>query len=365
MLAAAIVFTAAACEPKQEAPQIPIGVQLYSVRWDLENDFYGTLKAVKELGYDGVEFAGLYGNTPEQVKQWCEEIGLTPISAHVPLADMLADIDQVISDYKTIGCEYIAVPYVTEERRPDGELFLQMVDEIAAIALKVSDAGMTLLYHNHDFEFKKYEDQYGLDYLYGNIDADLLQTELDLCWVKYAGEDPAQYLLKYADRSPVVHFKDYYFEAAEGEQGDPYALIGIDKKDERPSTFEFRPMGCGLQDVPALLEAYRQAGSKWIIVEQDQPSMDFTPMECIGISVKHLKHLISCEGCPCCHECDSSGKCDKCKHECDSCDKCKHECDSCDKCQKDGCDKCDNSKKACEEGGCSESDCAGCSDCAK
>ena len=115
---------------------LPIGLQLYSVRDAMEKDFKGTLQQVKAMGYDGVEFAGLFNNTPEQVKAMCEEFGLNPISAHVPLADMLADVDKVIADYKAVGCKYIVVPYVTEERRPGGELFMQMVEEIRAIGEK-------------------------------------------------------------------------------------------------------------------------------------------------------------------------------------------------------------------------------------
>ena len=112
---------------------LPIGLQLYSVRDDMAKDFKGTLQKVKDMGYEGVEFAGMYDNSPEQIKAWCAEIGLNPISAHVPLAEMLADIDKVIADYKTIGCEYIVVPYVTEERRPGGDKFMQMIDEIRSI----------------------------------------------------------------------------------------------------------------------------------------------------------------------------------------------------------------------------------------
>ena len=113
---------AVSCAPKKAAvDDLPVALQLYSVRGDLEADFLGTLCKVSELGYDGVEFAGLYGYEPAQIKNWCDSLGLVPISAHVPLAEMLADIDRVIADYKAIGCEYIAVPYVTEERL-DGAL---------------------------------------------------------------------------------------------------------------------------------------------------------------------------------------------------------------------------------------------------
>ena len=105
------VAAAVSCAPKKTATdEIPVALQLYSVRGDLEADFLGTLCKVSEIGYDGVEFAGLFGYEPAQIKHWCDSLGLVPISAHVPLADMLADIDKVIADYKAIGCEYIAVP---------------------------------------------------------------------------------------------------------------------------------------------------------------------------------------------------------------------------------------------------------------
>jgi sugar phosphate isomerase/epimerase len=283
---------AVSCAPKKAAvDDLPVALQLYSVRGDLEADFLGTLCKVSELGYDGVEFAGLYGYEPAQIKNWCDSLGLVPISAHVPLAEMLADIDKVIADYKAIGCEYIVVPYVTEERRPGGELFMQMIDEIRAIGQKAKDAGLVLLYHNHDFEFAKLENgQCGLDFMYENIPADLLQTELDQCWLKYAGYDPVEYLQKYSGRSPVVHLKDFFVQ---GEQeGDPYALIGLDEGEKKANTaFEFRPLGHGVQDIPSIIEASKAAGSKWLVVEQDNPSMGKTPFESVQMSIEYLNSL--------------------------------------------------------------------------
>ena len=278
-------------QQQAEVKELPVGLQLYTVRDDMAKDFKGTLQQVKALGYDGVEFAGLFGQNPADIKAWCAELGLNPISAHVPLAEMLEDIDKVIADYKTIGCEYIVVPYVTEERRPGGELFKQMVEEIRAIGAKCKEAGLVLLYHNHDFEFQKTETgEIGLDYLYANVPADLLQTELDQCWLKYAGQDPVAYLEKYSGRSPVVHLKDYY---ASGEQKeDPYALIGLNEGEKKENkAFEFRPLGYGVQDIPSIIEASKKAGSKWFIVEQDQPSLGKTPMECAGMSMEYLKSL--------------------------------------------------------------------------
>ena len=320
-VAALLMVSCGGNAPKSEcadhcSDHLPVGLQLYSVRGDMEADFVGTLKKVKEMGYDGVEFAGLFGNSPEQVKAWCVELGLNPISAHVPLADMLADIDKVIADYKTIGCQYLVVPYVTEERRPGGEKFMQMIEEIRTIGQKVKDAGMVLLYHNHDFEFAKTESgEFGLDYLYANVSADLLQTELDQCWVKYAGQDPVAYLEKYSGRSPVVHLKDFHVEGK--QEGDPYALIGLNEGEKKAkSAFEFRPLGKGVQNIPSIIEAAKKAGSKWLIVEQDQPSMEKTPMECVAMSMEYLKSIT-----PDCH--DENGNCTK--PESEQCAKCKAE----------------------------------------
>ncbi len=297
------MLTFMSCGEKETKSDLPVGLQLYSVRDDMAKDFKGTLQKVKDMGYDGVEFAGLFDYTPEQVKAMCEEVGLTPVSAHVPLADMLDDIDKVIADYKAIGCEYIVVPYVTEDRHPDGELFMQMIEEIRAIGEKVKAAGLVLLYHNHDFEFKKLESgEFGLDYLYSSVPADLLQTELDECWVKYAGQDPVEYLKKYAGRAPVVHLKDYY---AEGEQvGDPYALIGLNEDEKRENTaFEFRPLGYGVQDVAALVRTAEEVGSEWLIIEQDQPSLGKSPLECVAMGIEYLKK-VQAEA-DCCKDCDN------------------------------------------------------------
>ena len=132
---------------------LPVALQFYSVRDEAEKDFFGTLEKIKEMGYQGVEFAGLFGHSPAQIKKECERIGITPISAHVPLDDMIADIEGTVKAYKEIGCEYIAVPYVTEERRPGAEKFDETVEYIKKIGEECNKNDMTLLYHNHDFEF--------------------------------------------------------------------------------------------------------------------------------------------------------------------------------------------------------------------
>ncbi len=269
--------------------KFPIALQVYSVRDDMEADFRGTLAKVKALGYDGVEFAGLYGNAPADIKAWCEELELVPISAHVPFVDMMENPD-LLADYAAIGCKYVAIPYLTEEYRPGAEKFDEVIAGAAMLGEKAKALGMQLLYHNHDFEFLKVDGKYALDILYDTVPAELLATELDTCWVNVGGEDPAGYVEKYSGRAPIVHLKDFVGSKAE----NMYALIGIDNGGATADTkaFEFRPVGYGKQDWFGILNASEAAGSEWVVVEQDQPSMGRTPLECAELSVNYLRTLI-------------------------------------------------------------------------
>lgn len=267
---------------------LPIAVQVYSVRDDAKADLYGTLKRIKEIGYDGVEFAGLYGNAPADVKKMCEEIGLVPISAHVPFGDMLKEPVEVLSQYKEIGCKYVAIPHVGAEYRPGIGDWDAVIESAKTIGKVAKDLGMTLLYHNHEFEFATIGGKYGLDVLYESVPADLLQTELDTCWVNIGGEDPADYVRKYAGRCPVVHLKDFFGERSE----DMYELIGVERTaPKRPGNFEFRPVGYGMQDIPAITKAAEESGAFWLVVEQDRPSQGRTQMEAIACSREYLKSI--------------------------------------------------------------------------
>jgi sugar phosphate isomerase/epimerase len=123
--------------------------------------------------------------------------------------------------------------------------------------------------------------------LYSAVPASLLETELDLCWVRVAGEEPAAYLRKYAGRCRLVHFKDY----VGGKQDNMYALIGIEESGKKPDAqaFEYRPLGKGVQNIPLLYKTAAECGAEWIIAEQDEPSMGLSRMECAGVSIKALR----------------------------------------------------------------------------
>ena len=270
-----------------------IGVQLYSVRKEMENDMDATLKAIKEMGYDYVEFAGYFGKTAEDVKAILDKYELTAISVHQIYESFLENEKDNIEYLKKLGVKYCAIPWMGLEKHAGTDVYDKTVDEITKVAKALKENGIQMLYHNHDFEFEKYQDKFLLDWLYESVPADLLQTEIDTCWVKYSGNDPVEYMKKYKGRSDVIHLKDFVCKNFAG--GPAYALIDAEgKESKKPSLddngFEFRPLGQGLQNFESILKAAEEIGVEYLIVEQDAwPTA--SALESVKQSREYLKTL--------------------------------------------------------------------------
>ena len=278
--------------------RLPIALQLFSVRDDLVADLEGTLRKVKEMGYDGVEFAGIGNYRHFEIKKLCQQIGLTPISAHVPLDELMSDPERVIDAYCRMGCEQIVIPYLPEKYRPGTEGFQTLIDWAKKLGAICEDRGVKLAYHNHEFEFTKVGDDYALDRLYSEVSPAHLQVQLDTCWAVVGGVDPVAYVKKYAGREFSVHLKDFWVRpdfAKEHRSGQLYQLIGIDDgaqvAAEEDQDFCLRPVGYGMQRIKELVKAAEESDAQWLIVEQDNPSMGKTPLECAEMSIRYLRDL--------------------------------------------------------------------------
>ena len=274
--------------------KLRVAVQLYSVRDVLEKDFFGVLAKVRDMGYAGVEFAGTYGHSAAEVVTALKKLGLVAVSAHVALDALAKDTAGTIAFHKELGTKYLAIPWLEEASRPGTPRWPEVVATIRKIAEGFQAAGIQLLYHNHDFEFVKLGGEYALDALYKAIPMPYLATEIDTCWVRVAGVDPAAYLRRYAGRSPVVDLKDFTSGAAAA--GKPlYALIDNEGRDGTvdvvdKSAFDFRPLGMGEMDIPAVLKAAEDAGTEWVVVEQDR-STERPSLEAIRMSREYLTKL--------------------------------------------------------------------------
>lgn len=268
------------------------GVQLYSVRDEMGKDFAGTLRQVAALGYEGVEFAGLFGHAPEEIRGLCAELGLEPISAHVPLFDLIDKTEETLTAYAAIGCRYVVIPHMSADFLPGHRDFYVLTENLPRVSAAAKAKGMQLLYHNHNFEFEKIGGQWALDRMYKTFPAGVLDTEIDTCWANVGGVDPAEYVKQYAGRAPVVHLKDFWQQGH--ITGKLFDLIGVE--DNAPAkgpndTFGFRPVGSGCQDMPAILAAAAEAGAGWVIVEQDEPAPGDSRMDSIRKSIEYLKTL--------------------------------------------------------------------------
>jgi sugar phosphate isomerase/epimerase len=274
--------------------ELAVALQLYSIRDIASKDFFGSLRQVKSIGYDYVEFtADFHGLSAAAIRRELDRLGLQAVSCHVPLDNLINDLDANLASLSTLGCRYVAVPWLDEPRRPGMPGYPAVVEAMGKIGRACHAAGLTLLYHNHDFDFVKLEGEYALDILYRSVPSDYLQTEIDTCWASVAGVDPAAYIRKYAGRSPIVHLKDYFISGTQ-TPGRMYSLIGSDGKDEGATggrgSFDFRPLGMGVMDVPAILEAARDADTGYVVVEQDR-SNDRPSLDASRISRDYLRSL--------------------------------------------------------------------------
>ncbi|WP_099303545.1 sugar phosphate isomerase/epimerase family protein [Bacillus sp. Marseille-P3800] len=243
-----------------------VGLALYTLRDDMDKDFKGTLQKVKEIGYTGVEFAGFSSYSSKEVKAMLDEIGLEPWSSHVPLEKLRNELQDVITYHKELGVHYIVCPYLTEDERGTKTDYFNLAEELETIGNEIREAGMLLLYHNHDFELELFDEELALDLLLRNTRTCNMALECDTFWVEYAGHKATDYLAKHKDRVPVIHVKD--------------------KKD---GDIPFAEVGEGTLNIKEIIEAAKSVGTHYFIVEQDVSER--TPLESIAISYKNIKAM--------------------------------------------------------------------------
>lgn len=250
-----------------------LGLQLYSVRDEMEKDMDACLKAVKEMGYECVEFAGFFGKSAEEVKAMLDKYGLEAISSHQTVGvkdDEPLKPEDTVKYLNTLGVKYCAIPWYGKEN------YVNDWDGTMAKFKKSSEilkkGGIDLYYHNHDFEFDKINGKTIHEMIFDNLGLDVIKPELDVCWVHYAGYEPTEVMKKYSGRIEILHLKDFVCKNLGG--GPVYALIDNSgsektKASKEDNGFEFRPVGYGIQDMPKIVEAAKECGIKYLIVEQD------------------------------------------------------------------------------------------------
>ncbi len=217
------------------------GVQMYAVRSICKDDLKAGLKAVSEIGYDGVEFAGFFGHSAEEVASWLKEYGLEALGAHVPAEEIFDHPEETIAFHRIIGNRRIICPWFDLHTAEDVEL---LASKFEAVVEKYHAAGMKLYYHNHSHEFAKAGGSCLIDLLAERLPAETLSLEFDVYWVFRGGEDPLSYLRKYAGRVEIFHAKD-------GTETEGTAF------------------GEGCVDTQAVCRYAKESGYSWAVIESE------------------------------------------------------------------------------------------------
>lgn len=248
-------------------PSIPFGLQLYSVRDYMDKDVQQTLSALHGFGYRHVELAGLHGLSPEAFKAKLDAAGLTPVSAHVMLDEMETNYEQTLFMARLMGIEYLVVPWLGGEGFEEKDAWIDAAQRMDALGAKLRGDGIQLCYHNHSHEFEERERERIFDIIFAYAAPENLMAELDTCWASVAGVDAAALIHRFGKRMPLLHIKDYRHTG------------------ETPG-HQLTELGRGLMNWAEILEAARQTGVRWYIIEQDESQGD--TLESARINAEYL-----------------------------------------------------------------------------
>lgn len=246
-----------------------LGLQLYTLRELMSEDFIGTLEKVSSIGYQGVEFAGYGGLSASELRKVLSDLGLEAVSSHVQLPDLETNLDNVLEYAQELGLNYVVCPFLHEDRRRNADDYRRLADSFNQIGETCSEAGIKFCYHNHAFEFTKLDTQFALDALYNWTNPSFVQAELDMYWIEYANQSAVEYLNKYTDRVDLLHVKD------------------MTDDEER----FFTEVGSGQLDIPKILAAAESANVQWYLVEQDKCRRD--SLESVTMSYQYLSRIIT------------------------------------------------------------------------
>lgn len=256
-----------------ESSDIKFGVQLWSVRDLLAKDFKGTIESLAQMGFEGLEFAGVFGefaDNPSGLKRYLDDLGLTVSGAHVSFEQLSDDkIEDTLHFYRKLGANYLIIGWDTRAWNAN-EIDNFMADLNRAYSL-VSAAGFEFGFHNHDKEFNTFKQSTYWDYIAQNSSPNMV-LQLDVAWVKYAGKDPIHYVKTYQGRTLTSHYK---VRTHQGTNQSP--IIG-------ENDYDWLKLFNAMQEF---------GGTKWVIVEQEEYPDGLSSLESVAKSKAGLDKLLA------------------------------------------------------------------------
>jgi sugar phosphate isomerase/epimerase len=223
----------------------PISIQLYTLREYTASDMRGVVERVAQIGYAGVEPAGLGDLSPSEFRTLVEGLGMRVSSTHVQGRVDGDDLDRIVDEGAELGSPYVVVPFLPPEKFTEADSVKRLAERISRAVPAVEARGMQLAYHNHWFEFVEVDGRSAFDVFVEALDPKVV-LEVDIYWAQTGGADPAELVKRLGPRAPLLHVKD----GPCTEDGDMLAV------------------GDGKVDVPGVLAA--NDAVEWHIVELDR-----------------------------------------------------------------------------------------------
>lgn len=255
------------------------GAQLYTVRMYTQNepDFKCTVEKIAEMGYKAVQLSAIGKELkPEWIRETCDRAGLEIVLTHSDVNRILYDTQALIREHDILGCRYIGLGAMPDKYRTPEWLF-RFEKDFKEPAKKIADSGKLLMYHNHDFEFRKFaaegapdasEEKRMIEYLADWFSPEEMGFTLDTFWVQAAGGDVCQWIRQLKDRISCVHLKD------------------MEMTKEGPV---MAPVMEGNMNFRSILKELEESNCEYLLVEQDVCRV--SPFACLQVSYDHLAGL--------------------------------------------------------------------------
>lgn len=266
----ALGLFALSCQPLFATPakKRQMALQLYTLRDPAKNDLAGTLKKVREMGWQYVQWSGMPDLPAEKIREALDTAGLKAIAAHVGVEPFEKDFDANVKFWKTVGVKHLGPGGMMNGCRDTLKDWLNGARRLDELGAKLRNVGLRLSYHNHAFEFEHFPDDNRTkeDILLESTKLENLTAEFDLAWVYVGGADPTAYIRKYKGRCPTVHVKDVV-KSSDGK-------------------IQFKPLGQGDLHWSDIFAAGDESGIEWYIYEQD--SGEGSPFDYVHASYEFL-----------------------------------------------------------------------------
>ena len=252
-----MVAATRAAAPQTSTPGHP-GVVSFTYRNQFAKDVPGTLDMIRTQGLKDIEFSSLFGQTAAALRKMLDDRGLYCSSYGVGYEDLLGKTAEVAGAAKTLGARYVRVAWIPHKGDFTVEAVQQAIADFNRVGKILKEQyGLTLIYHNHGYEFVPYAGGGTLyDLLVTQTDPAYVNFELDVLWAFFPGQDPAALIHKYPTRYKALHLKDL-------KEGVPGNTTG------GTSGNNDVVLGTGQIDMPSIIAAAQNAGVQHYYIEDE------------------------------------------------------------------------------------------------